>query len=159
MEYRWCPTELIGNRLVRQAVAHRDNHFATRIARLKRESVAKVSKTLVLVVEDGPLIRWHAVEVVEQAGFEAVEASNADQAIDILQTRHDVKIVFTDIHMPGSMDGLTLAQAIRSRWPPIELILTSGRFNLREDELPDRGRFLPKPYNNNDIIGALREFA
>src|SRR6266403_512340 len=117
------------------------------------------SKTFVLVVEDEPLVRLHAVALVQDAGFEAVEASNADEAIAILEARKDIRIVFTDIHMPGSMDGLKLAHAIRHRWPPIELILTSGHFNVSDDEIPERGRFLPKPYSDQEIISVLQHFA
>ena len=76
-----------------------------------------------LVVEDEPLSRIHALNLVEEAGYVAIEASNADEAISILEARKDIRIVFTDIDMPGSMDGLKLARAIRDRWPPIELIL------------------------------------
>ena len=74
-----------------------------------------------LVVEDEPLSRIHALNLVEEAGYVAIEASNADEAISILEARKDIRIVFTDIDMPGSMDGLKLARAIRHRWPPIEL--------------------------------------
>jgi CheY-like chemotaxis protein len=80
--------------------------------------------------------RWHAVELVEAAGYRAVEASNADEAIAVLQARKDIRIVFTDINMPGSMDGLKLARAIRDRWPPIELILTSGHFDVSSETFP-----------------------
>jgi len=93
----------------------------------------------VLVVEDEFLLRLHAVQLVEQAGFEAVEAANADEAVSILEARKDIRIVFTDINMPGSMDGLKLAHAIRKRWPPIELILTSGHFDISNSELPASG--------------------
>jgi len=118
----------------------------------------KPNKEVVLVVEDEFLVRLHAVHLVEQAGFEAVEAANADEAISILEARKDIRIVFTDIHMPGSMDGLKLAHAIRERWPPIELIVTSGRFNLANSDLPARGCFLPKPYQDATIVKALRHF-
>jgi CheY-like chemotaxis protein len=91
-------------------------------------------KSIVLVVEDEPLMRMHAVSFVLDAGFDTVEASNADDAIAILEGRKDIRIVFTDINMPGSM--ARLAHAIRRRWPPIELILTSGDFQVAEDELP-----------------------
>jgi CheY-like chemotaxis protein len=101
--------------------------------------------TYVLVVEDEILSRIHAVNLVEDAGFAAIEASNADEAIAILEARKDIRIVFTDINMPGSMDGLKLARAIRDRWPPIELILTSGHFDLGDRDIPERGRFFPKP--------------
>ena len=111
-----------------------------------------------LVVEDEPLSRIHALNLVEQAGYVAIEASNADEAISILEARKDIRIVFTDIDMPGSMDGLKLARAIRDRWPPIELILTSGHFYLKDSDLPERGRFFPKPYRDEQIISALQGF-
>jgi len=116
------------------------------------------SSIYVLVVEDDFLSRLHAVSLVEDAGYIAVEASNADEAITILEGRKDIRIVFTDIDMPGSMDGLKLAHAIRERWPPIELILTSGHFDIRDDELPERGRFFPKPYRDQEIISAMQHF-
>ena len=116
------------------------------------------SPVYVLVVEDEFLSRLHAVNLVEDAGYIAVEASNADEAITILEARKDIRIVFTDIDMPGSMDGLKLAHAIRERWPPIELILTSGHFDLSDDEIPERGRFFPKPYRDQEIISALQHF-
>jgi CheY-like chemotaxis protein len=116
------------------------------------------SPVCVLVVEDDFLSRLHAVSLVEDAGYIAVEAFNADEAIKILETRKDIRIVFTDIDMPGSMDGLKLAHAIRERWPPIELILTSGHFDIRDDELPERGRFFPKPYRDQEIISAMQHF-
>jgi CheY-like chemotaxis protein len=94
------------------------------------------SPICVLVVEDEVLSRLHAVDLVEDAGYTAIEASNADEAIAILEARKDIRIVFTDIDMPGSMDGLKLAHAIRKRWPPIELILTSGHFHLTDDDMP-----------------------
>ena len=117
------------------------------------------SPVYVLVVEDDFLNRLHAVNLVEDAGYIAVAASNADEAITILEARKDIRIVFTDIDMPGSMDGLKLAHAIRERWPPIELILTSGHFDLSDDEIPERGRFFPKPYRDQEIISALQHFA
>jgi len=116
------------------------------------------SPVYVLVVEDDFLNRLHAVNLVEDAGYIAVEASNADEAITILEARKDIRIVFTDIDMPGSMDGLKLAHAIRERWPPIELILTSGHFDLSDDEIPEHGRFFPKPYRDQEIISALQHF-
>ena len=112
----------------------------------------------VLVVDDDFLSRLHAVNLVEDAGYIAVEAFNADEAIRILETRKDIRIVFTDIDMPGSMDGLKLAQAVRKRWPPIELILTSGHLNIRDDEIPERGQFFSKPYVDKEIISALHHF-
>jgi two-component system, response regulator PdtaR len=88
-----------------------------------------------------------------------IEAANADEAIDILENRSDIRIVFTDIRMPGSMDGLKLARAVRDRWPPIKIIVTSGHEYPSEDDLPEGGRFFPKPYDPPQIQAALREWA
>jgi DNA-binding NtrC family response regulator len=114
---------------------------------------------IVLVVEDEPLLRMYAVSIVEDAGFTAVEAANADEAVAILDARTDIGIVFTDIDMPGSMNGLRLSQAIRRRWPPIELILTSGHFTLPYAEMPARGVFFGKPYDPTKIMNTLHVFA
>jgi DNA-binding NtrC family response regulator len=116
-------------------------------------------KVIVLVVEDDSLLRILAVDVVEEAGFEAIEAVNADHAVLILESRTDIRIVFTDIDMPGSIDGMKLAIAIRGRWPPIEVIVTSGHYSVRQDELPARSVFFPKPYNPADIIATLQRMA
>ena len=115
--------------------------------------------TIVLVVEDEPLQRWLAAEMVREAGFTPIEAADADEAIAILESRSDIRIVFTDIEMPGSMDGLRLARAIRGRWPPIELVLTSGRSALRETDLPERGQFLAKPYQSHRVADILQQLA
>ena len=117
------------------------------------------SKIVVLVVEDEPLVRMTAVDAVEEAGFEALEAANADAAIAILEKRNDIRILFTDINMPGSMDGMKLAAAVRGRWPPIEIIVTSGRYRIQESQLPERGVFLPKPYRTDDVIETLQRLA
>ena len=114
-------------------------------------------RPVVLVVEDEFLLRMNAVLMIEDAGFDVLEAIDADQAIEILEARPDIHVIFTDIQLPGSMDGLKLAHAVRGRWPPIKIIATSGRVNLRTDDLPEGGRFLPKPYGPEEIIGTLRE--
>jgi CheY-like chemotaxis protein len=113
----------------------------------------------VLIVEDEPLVRIGAVNIIEDAGFEVLEAASADEAIRILECRSDVRVVFTDIHMPGSMDGLKLAHAVRNRWPPIKIIVTSGRELIAERDLPEGGRFFAKPYNSIEILDVLREWA
>jgi CheY-like chemotaxis protein len=114
-------------------------------------------RPVVLVVEDEFLLRMNAVLMIEDAGFDVLEAIDADQAIEILEARPDIHVIFTDIQLPGSMDGLKLAHAVRGRWPPIKIIATSGRVNLRTDDLPEGGRFLPKPYGPEEVIGTLRE--
>ena len=115
-------------------------------------------RPVVLVVEDEYLIRQNAVDLIEKAGFRALEAADADQAIRILESRNDIRIVFTDIQMPGSIDGLKLAHAVRNRWPPIKLIVTSGHMSVSESELPQGGRFFRKPYRPVEIAQALHEF-
>ena len=114
-------------------------------------------RPVVLIVEDEFLLRIDAVDIVAAAGFEVLEAGNADEAIDILEAHPDITVVFTDIQMPGSMDGLKLAQAIRGRWPPIKIIATSGHPDVGELDLPEGGRFLPKPYSPLQVTGVLRE--
>ncbi len=118
--------------------------------------IALAKKPVVLVVEDEFLLRMDAVDMIVAAGFEAVEATDADAAIEILETRNDIAVIFTDIQMPGSMDGLKLARAVRGRWPPIKIIATSG-VHVGETDLPEGGRFLPKPYNSDQITGMLRQ--
>ena len=114
-----------------------------------------MTKPIVLVVEEEALIRMSAVHMIEDAGYAAVEACNADEAIGILEKLRDIRAVFTDISMSGSMDGLKLAHSIRNRWPPIHLILTSG-LNM-QDKLPPNGRFVGKPYTAEDVTKALNE--
>ncbi|MFP5075782.1 response regulator [Rhizobium sp. YIM 134829] len=114
---------------------------------------------VVLVVEDEPLLRMMAADLVEEAGCVAIEASNADEAILLLESRGDIRIVFTDIDMPGSMDGLKLAAAIRDRWPPVEIIVTSGVSMKSADALPDRAVFFPKPYDQRMILATLHRMA
>jgi CheY-like chemotaxis protein len=108
-------------------------------------------------VEDEGLVRMNAVAMIEEAGFSVLEASDADDAIRILETRRDITVIFTDIEMPGSMNGIKLAHAVRDRWPPIKIIATSGHYGFREGDLPTGGRFLPKPYTLPQISEALRE--
>lgn len=110
----------------------------------------------ILIVEDETLLLMDAVDMVEEAGFEALEASNADQAIEILASRADIRIVLTDIDMPGSMDGLKLAQYVRGRWPPIEIIIVSGHRTVPTEEMPERGLFFSKPYSRHAMTVAMR---
>jgi CheY-like chemotaxis protein len=103
------------------------------------------------------LVRIDAADMVRAGGFEVVEAADADEAIEILETRSDIAVVFTDIQMPGLMDGLKLARAVRGRWRPIKIIATSGHPHIGETELPQGGRFLSKPYSARQVTSVLRE--
>jgi CheY-like chemotaxis protein len=93
---------------------------------------------------------------LEDAGYDVVLADNADVAIAILEARTDIHLVFTDIDMPGSMDGLKLAACVRDRWPPIHIIITTG--NARPREIPANALFIPKPYIGRTVIDAMRTF-
>jgi len=111
---------------------------------------------VVLVVEDEPLLRMLAVAVLEEAGFLAIEARDADEAAVLLESRADIALLFTDIDMPGSMDGLKLAHAVRIRWPPIKILVVSGKQRLQSSDLPSNSRFLRKPYQASALVEELR---
>lgn len=111
---------------------------------------------VILVVEDEPIIRLMALDMVEEAGFEAIAAANADQAVTILETRDDIRLVFTDIDMPGSIDGMKLAICVRDRWPPIEIIVTSGHVMAHDVTLPTRGVFVAKPYDPRKVSALMQ---
>ena len=111
----------------------------------------------VLVVEDEMVLRLRAVDIVEDAGFTAVEAVNADEALAILESRSDISLLFSDIQMPGSMDGLKLAHAVHERWPAIKIILVSGQVKLSDADKPADSRFFGKPLEMKQMIAELQE--
>lgn len=117
------------------------------------------SKPLVLVVEDEPILRMANVALIEDLGYATVEAADASEALEILEHRVDIRIVFTDIDMPGGMSGTMLAAAIRERWPLIDIILTSGATIPAAELVPERGLFLEKPVSDRSIERALNNFA
>lgn len=108
---------------------------------------------LVLIVEDEPFVRELAVAAVEDAGFEVVEADNAQAALEILKSRSDVGVLFTDVNMPGVLDGMDLARLVHEQWPAIRLVVTSGRALL--EPVPDDGRFVAKPYSLRHLTDTL----
>jgi two-component system, response regulator PdtaR len=116
-----------------------------------------MKRPVVLIVEDDTLIRMDAIDMVKAAGFDAIEAANADEAIAILTENPEIHVVFTDIQMPGSIDGLKLAHFVKQRWPPIKIIATSGHIRLAGYDLPHGGRFLQKPYSALEVATHLRE--
>lgn len=115
----------------------------------------KNGKASVLVVEDNALIRMGAVDLVLSAGYEALEACDADEAIRILESRDDIDLVFTDVQMPGTMDGIKLSHYIRERWPPVKLLVASGAMILEESSLPEGSMFFSKPYSDHEIIDKM----
>src|SRR5664279_2126660 len=112
--------------------------------------------SIVLVVEDEMLLRMRAVDMVEDAGYASVEAVDADEAVAILESRSDIALIFTDIQMPGSMDGLKLAHAVHERWPPIKIILVSGQLKLADIEIPADSLFFGKPLEAKAMIAQMR---
>lgn len=112
---------------------------------------------VVLVVEDDMLLRMRAIDVVEDAGFVPVEAVDADEAVAILEARSDIALLFTDIQMPGSMDGLKLAHAVHERWPPIKIILVSGKLAASDIDIPADSRFFSKPLAADHMIAQIQD--
>jgi CheY-like chemotaxis protein len=109
----------------------------------------------ILVVEDEMMIRMDTVDMVEDAGYMPVEAADADDAVAILESRSDIALMVTDIQMPGSMDGLRLAQAVHERWPLIKIIVVSGQL-MQPDDLPADSCFFGRPLEAHDMISQMR---
>ena len=127
--------------------------------------IFKASSPVILIVEDETMIRMGAAALVEDLGCEFFEASSADEAIALLEQHPQITIVFTDIQMAGSMDGLELAAYARRRWPPLKFIIVSGNHSATALEMPEGARFFPKlPYRHDwrgdmhirSVILALR---
>ena len=116
----------------------------------------ETGRPVVLLVEDEPLVRMFGADVLEEAGYEVVEAADGDEALQVLEARSDIHVLFTDVNMPGSLDGLDLARLVHERRPGIKLLIASGQVRLNDNEIPDSGRFLPKPYNPDDILREVR---
>ena len=112
----------------------------------------------ILIVEDELLLLMDITDELERHGYEVLQAANADEAIKILEACYDIRTIFTDIDVPGSMDGLKLAAAVRDRWPPINIILTTGMKAPHADNMPARSLFVEKPYRNAQVLEAFRSF-
>jgi len=113
---------------------------------------------VVVVAEDEPLLLMVAADALREEGFVAIEVGDAISALDICKARTDeVDVLFTDIRMPGPMDGLELAHRVRERWPWISVVIASGNLFVAPDELPAGTRFLPKPYDMRRVVDLIRE--
>ena len=115
------------------------------------------SKPLILVVDDEPLVRFVAADALEEGGYAVTEAANAENALRVLESRCDIRLVFTDIQMPGAFDGLELVRQVHGRWPHIRLILTSGRWRPDPLDIPTDGCFLSKPYRDRELLAQVQE--
>jgi len=113
----------------------------------------------VLVVEDEPLIRMDVVDVIEDAGFKTYEAGCADTAIVLMEKHDDIGILFTDIEMPGSMNGLNLASHVRGGWPPVAIVIASGVIEIDESAMPEGALFFSKPYATSHVTKVLLNIA
>jgi CheY-like chemotaxis protein len=110
------------------------------------------AKPVVLIAEDEPLLRLQATDLLEDHGFEVVEAKDAATALRVMENRPDVCLLFTDIQMPGQFDGMDLARQVHARWPHVLLVITSGQKRPRPAEIPDDGRFVAKPYDAAELF-------
>jgi CheY-like chemotaxis protein len=119
----------------------------------------QMCKPVVLVVEDEPLLRMNTVDMVEEAGFPTLEAANANQAIQLLENRSDIKIILSDIDMPPGMNGMALVAMVRRRWPPVAIILVSGQVAAAEVDIPDGGKFFSKPVRPAELVATLEQMA
>ncbi|MBB4857353.1 DNA-binding NtrC family response regulator [Novosphingobium chloroacetimidivorans] len=112
------------------------------------------------MVEDEPMIRAIGIDALEEAGYEVIEAKDADEAVRILEMLGEVHVLFTDIRMPGSMNGLELAKLVHERWPAMKILVTSGDTWPTSTQIPDEGHFLAKPYRldtlQNEVTSLLR---
>jgi CheY-like chemotaxis protein len=109
----------------------------------------------IMVVEDEPLIRLGLASSIEDAGYEVVEAASADEAIRKLEATDGIRLVLTDVDMPGSMDGIRLAHYVNKRWPPIRLVVISGKVGVTPGQLPEGARFIAKPYQEPALIAVV----
>ena len=115
------------------------------------------AKPSIFVVDDEELLRLNAADLLEDNGYTVIEAANAEDALRTLERRPDVRLLFTDIQMPGPIDGMELARLVHERWPHILLVMTSGRSQPSRSEIPDDGRFIAKPYRAGELLGQVNK--
>jgi CheY-like chemotaxis protein len=111
----------------------------------------------ILVAEDDALLRLHASELLEESGYTVVEADCAEDALKLMEARKDVRLLFTDIQMPGGCDGLELARQVHAHWPNVLLLITSGQIEPTKAEIADDGRFIRKPYRAKELLAQIDE--
>ncbi|WP_026608240.1 response regulator [Methylocapsa acidiphila] len=121
------------------------------------EQAAKISSPVILVVEDEPFVRMMGAVALEDAGFGVIEACNADEALRVLEIRPDVRVVFTDIDMPGSLDGLALARRVHEDWPQIGVVVTSASSHVSDERMPKGDSFVAKPYAVKALLRRIEE--
>jgi DNA-binding NtrC family response regulator len=128
------------------------------VGRLFLKSPGKLAMTSVLIVEDDVLANEHLEFILQQAGYEVVSATSADEAAALLEDHEDVQLIVTDINLPGTMNGLRLAAAVKARRPAINIIIVTGYGTPKADEIPPGSLFVSKPYSARKMIDAVRHF-
>jgi CheY-like chemotaxis protein len=118
-----------------------------------------VTQTVVLIVDDEAFARLFAVQIFLDEGYSVLEADDAAEALTVLEHNDDVSLLFTDISMPGDMDGLGLARCVRALRKDIGVLITSGRLQPTVEQIPNGGRFLPKPYTAHSLLDAIRRMS
>ncbi len=121
------------------------------------KELSREPRPRVLIVEDEPVIRLVARDILEDAGFDVVEADSGQEAVRMLEMEAGIVAVFTDVHMPGAVDGLSLARMVPERWPDVRIAVTSGRARPEVGELPAGTLFVPKPYRPEQLVARLQE--
>ncbi|HEY7383576.1 MAG TPA: response regulator [Beijerinckiaceae bacterium] len=122
---------------------------------MKRRSI--LQSPVVLLVEDEPLVREFEIDVLQDAGFRVLEARSADEAFDMLRGRPDVRIVFTDVDMPGSLNGFEFSRLVRQGWPEVAILVSSGKMAPQAGDLPEGAAFIAKPYRPDDLVEQLQK--
>ena len=115
-----------------------------------------LSRPVVLLVEDEPLVRTLQVDILRDADFWVLEAQDADEAFEVLKRRPDVRAVLTDVDMPGSLDGFEFARLVAQGWPKVGVLVISGKTAPEPGDLPPSGRFAAKPVRPDDLVEMLR---
>lgn len=111
----------------------------------------------ILIVEDEAIVRFELIDLFEEEGYRVFAAADADEAIAILDKHGEVRVVLTDVEMPGTMDGLKLAQYIRRRFPPTLLLIASGHHGITPDEIPEHSAFFAKPFDPAALLRKIDE--
>jgi CheY-like chemotaxis protein len=112
---------------------------------------------IILMVEDEPLVRELGAAVLQSAGYVVIEAEGATEALHALEAEADIHLLFTDVRIPGKLNGLELAHLVNDRWPAIRLLIASGHLHPEPGQLPAKGRFLRKPYALTEMLRHVDE--
>ena len=125
------------------------------LARMTQKTIA--DHPTILLAEDNELLRLMTSELLDDHGYTVVEAGSAEEALELMEKRKDIRLLFTDIQMPPGCDGLELARQVHKRWPKVLLVITSGQVKPTKAEIADHGRFIQKPYRAKELLGEIAE--